>query len=97
MLAQRTPHTQMVQEAHGYVEAELLDPAQVRLYMTCTESEKRNGKGKRAKINTLRAAKIHADQGIEVTTFDTTIDDMNAIQSDILYGGDDSGVGGSPF
>ena len=42
----------------------------------------------RAKFNTLREAVIYPDQGIEVTTFDTTIDEMNAIQSEILYGGD---------
>ena len=88
MLAQRTSLTRRVQKDYGYEEEELLNPAQVKLYMTCTDVEKRNGKGKRAKFNTLREAVIYPDQGIEVTTFDTTIDEMNAIQSEILYGGD---------
>jgi hypothetical protein len=56
--------------------------------MTCTQNEKRDGKGKRAKLNTLRQAKIHTGLGIEVETFDTTIEDMNSIQSEILYGGE---------
>ncbi|MCW8176608.1 ATP-binding protein [Verminephrobacter aporrectodeae subsp. tuberculatae] len=77
MLAQRTPHTQAMQEKHGYVNEELLNPERVRLYMTGTE-----------KINTLKPAKIYPDRGIEVTTFDTTIDTMNTIQNEILYGGE---------
>ncbi|MCW8200317.1 ATP-binding protein [Verminephrobacter aporrectodeae subsp. tuberculatae] len=77
MLAQRAPHTQAMQEKHGYVNEELLNPERVRLYMTGTE-----------KINTLKPAKIYPDRGIEVTTFDTTIDEMNTIQDEILYGGE---------
>ena len=88
MLNTRTPHTQAVQQAHGYENDELLDPARVCLFMTCTQNEKREGKGNRAKQNTLRQARIHTGFGIEVETFDTTIEDMNGIQSEILYGGD---------
>jgi hypothetical protein len=90
MLAQRTPWTRRVQEQHGYIEEELLSPDQVRLYMTCTATDGRNGKSKRARINTLRQATIYPDQGIEVTTFDTTIEEMNNIQGEILYGADDA-------
>lgn len=87
MLAQRTPHTKAVQKEHGYVESELLDPARVALYMTCTRPEEREGRGRRSTVNTLKRATIYPDQGIEVTTFDTTIEEMNAIQSSIFYGG----------
>jgi predicted ATPase len=89
MLAQKTPHTQKMQQAHGYADEELLNPERVGLYMTGTESKPASVKGKHAKkINTLKPAKIYPDRGIEVTTFDTTIEEMNAIQSEILYGGD---------
>jgi hypothetical protein len=39
-------------------------------------------------INALIPAKIDPGYGIEVTTFDDTIETMNRIQSDILYGGE---------
>ncbi len=87
MLAQRTPHTKAVQKEYGYVESELLDPERVALYMTCTRLEEREGRGRRSTVNTLKRATIYPDQGIEVTTFDTTIEEMNAIQSSIFYGG----------
>ena len=88
MLAQQTPHTLTVQKAHGYVEDELLSPTKVKLYMTCVERNRREGKGKRSTINTLKRAVIFPDRGIEVTTFDTAIEDMNEIQSEILCGGE---------
>jgi hypothetical protein len=88
MLAQKTNHTKKVQAAHAYADDELLDPERIRLYMTGTELKAGTGKGNRAKINTLKRATIHPDRGIEVTTFDTTIDDMNSVQSEILYGGE---------
>lgn len=89
MLAQKTPHTQQMQKTHGYADEELLSPQRVRLYMTGTELKPASAKGKRAtRINTLKPATIYPDRGIEVTTFDTTIEEMNAIQSEILYGGD---------
>jgi predicted ATPase len=88
MLAQKTEHTKAVQAAHRYTDDELLDPERIRLYMTERQSKSGEGKGKRTKINTLKRAVIHPDRGIEVTTFDTTIEEMNALQSEILYGGE---------
>lgn len=89
MLAQKTPHTLAMQKTHGYANEELLSPNRVRLYMTGTELKAARVKGKRAtRINTLKPATIYPDRGIEVTTFDTTIEEMNAIQSEILYGGE---------
>jgi predicted ATPase len=89
MLAQKTPYTQQMQQKHNYADEELLNPQRVHLYMTGTELKSASVKGKRAtRINTLKPAMIYPDRGIEVTTFDTTIEEMNAIQSEILYGGD---------
>lgn len=88
MLNQRSDHTRRVQQQHGYRDAELLDPKRVRLYMTGLASKPAKGAGRRAKIRTLKAASIHADRGIEVETFDDTIELMNTIQSEILFGGE---------
>jgi hypothetical protein len=88
MLNQRTEHTRRVQQQHGYTDAELLDPGKVRLYMTGTAVKQASGAGRRGKIRTLKLATIYPGLGIEVETFDDTIETMNAIQSEILYGGD---------
>lgn len=89
MLAQKTPHTRRIQETHSYEDEELLNPHHVRLYMTGTELKAPSGAARRAtRINTLKLATIYPDRGIEVTTFDTTIEEMNTIQNEILYGGD---------
>lgn len=87
MLNQRTAHTQAVQKQYGYADAELLDPARVRLYMTSMVSVPDAVSGRRTKTRMLKLATIHPDRGIEVETFDDTIETMNAIQSEILYGG----------
>lgn len=85
MLNQKTEHTKLVQEQYQYDDAELLDSERIRLYMTGTR--KREG-GKRGLMRTLNLAKIYPDRGIEVSTFDDTIEIMNTIQSELLYGGD---------
>lgn len=89
MLAQNTAHTKNMQKTYDYADEELLKPEGIRLYMTSSELKPADVKGKRAtRINTLKPATIFADRGIEVTTFDTTIEEMNNIQSEILYGGE---------
>jgi hypothetical protein len=88
MLHQSTPHPVAMRARFGYADEELVNPEKVKLFMTCTTSEKREGRGKRAKLNSLREATIHPDQGIEVETFDTTIERMNQIQTEILFGGE---------
>ncbi|MOA62508.1 hypothetical protein D3C78_1879500 [compost metagenome] len=57
--------------------------------MTGTELRAAQQPGKRAtRINVLKKANIYPDRGIEVSTFDETIEIMNDIQSKILYGGE---------
>ena len=85
MLNQKTEHTRKIQQQYDYDDAELIDPTRIRLYMT--GMKKRNG-SKRAQMRTLNLAEIHPDRGIEVSTFDDTIEIMNTIQSELLYGGD---------
>lgn len=88
MLAQKTNHTQAMQLRYKYDDDELLKPERIRLYTTGVKQKPASGETKATKINTLLPATIQADVGIEVITFDTTIDDMNSIQNDILYGGE---------
>ncbi|MDO8895760.1 AAA family ATPase [Nitrosomonas sp.] len=89
MLNAQTQHTKAIQLKYKYGSEEKIDPAKVKLFMTCSVNEKRDGgKGRPIKLNSLREAKIHPDQGIEVETFDTIIGIMNAIQTEILFGGE---------
>ena len=83
MLNQKTEHTRKIQKEHEYDDAELLDFTRVRLYMS---GKLATEEGKPPK-NTLTPAKIDPRYGIEVETFDDTIDTMNNIQEEILYGG----------
>ncbi|WP_279491308.1 AAA family ATPase [Aeromonas veronii] len=80
MLARRTPHNKAMQEKFNYSDAELLSPEHVNLYMTTSTTKSRK------KVNTVKKAKVYADRGIEVTTFDSTIEDINNIQDEIFYG-----------
>ena len=86
MLHQGTPHTRAVQQQYGYEDAELLSPEQIRLYMTGTDLRQTSEGSRRTRFKTLIPANISPDRGIEVATFDDTIEAMNAIQSDILFG-----------
>lgn len=75
----QTAHTQAAKLKWNYFEDERLDPSRVKLFMTWPI--KRKGKG-----YTLKSAEITAEHGIAVETFDKTIDDMNSIQEQLLYG-----------
>jgi predicted ATP-dependent endonuclease of OLD family len=88
MLHQRTEHTWKMQQKYGYENEELLDSQRVRLYMTGTKRSTKENSKRSIRINTLIPAAIYPDRGIAATTFDDTIETMNDIQSDILYGGE---------
>jgi predicted ATPase len=87
MLNQKTEHTRKIQMKYKYDDTELLDHTRVRLYVAGTKSKRVTGSSNASKINTLIPAKIGSLYGIEAETFDDTIDMMNSIQEDILYGG----------
>ncbi|WP_374334606.1 AAA family ATPase [Leeia sp.] len=90
MLNQKTPHTKSIQNQYHYDDKELLNPENTRLYITCDSPKSPPGPGRPAKTpstwKTLKKAAINSSVGIEVDTFDSTIDVMNEIQSHILYG-----------
>ena len=87
MLNHDKPHLKKVAEENGYQKSELINADQVKVYiaekalMPLEEGQKRRRKG-----HTLVPAKIHPELGIGVSSFDKTIDDMNRIQDDIVWG-----------
>ncbi len=87
MLNQDKPHLKAIVEENGYQESELIKADQVKLYV----AEKglmplEEGQKKRRRGHKLTPAKIHSKFGIEVPSFDKTIDDMNRIQDEIVWG-----------
>ena len=87
MLNHDKPHLKRVAEENGYQDSELINADQVKVYvaeeklMPLEEGQKRRKRG-----HTLVPANIHPELGIGVSSFDKTIDDMNRIQSDIVWG-----------
>ena len=87
MLNHDKPHLKRVAEENGYQESELIKANQVKVYvaekalMPLEEGQKRRRRG-----HTLVPAKVHPRFGIGVHSFDKTIDNMNRIQDDIVWG-----------
>lgn len=87
MLNHDKPHLKRIAKENGYQEGELINADQVKLYvaeealMPLEEGQKRRRRG-----HTLVPANIHPRFGIEVPSFDKTIDEMNRIQRDIVWG-----------
>ena len=87
MLNHDKPHLKRIAEENGYRDNELINVDQVKVYiaekalMPLEEGQKRRRRG-----YTLVPAKIHPKFGIGVRSFDKTIDDMNRIQDDIVWG-----------
>ena len=87
MLNHNKPHLKRIAEDNGYQESELIKADQVKVYV----AEKalmplEDGRKRRKKGHTLVPANIDSELGIEVTSFDKTIDVMNEIQDDIVWG-----------
>lgn len=88
MLNRDRPHLQKIRDQWGYQSEELLTPEQMRVYIAQQALISIPGRKGKVKRQTLAAADINAEQGIEVGSFDQTIDQMNQIQEAIIWGMD---------
>jgi len=75
-----------VMEKYKYQENELLDPERIRAYVAKKALIEIDGSLKRQRHNTFLKAKM-SRHGIEIDDFDETINMMNDIQDELLYGG----------
>ena len=87
MLNHDKPHLKRIAEENGYRDNELINVDQVKVYV----AEKallplEKGQKRRKRGHTLVPANIDPKFGIGVSSFDKTIDDMNRIQDDIVWG-----------
>ena len=87
MLNHDKPHLKRIAEENGYQQSELIHSDQVKVYMTqealipLEEGQKRRRRGL-----TLVEADVDPVLGIEAPSFDETINEMNSIQEDIIWG-----------
>ncbi|OCQ94950.1 hypothetical protein AMR42_05220 [Limnothrix sp. PR1529] len=88
MLNRDQPHLQNIRDQWGYQPEELLNPEQMRVYIAQLDLIAVPGRKGKVKRQTLSAADINAGQGIEVGSFDQTIDEMNQIQEAIIWDAD---------
>lgn len=85
MLHQDKPHLRRIAEREGYRPEELVSPDKIKVYIAEKASIQREGKSRKSPCQTLTPADIDPELGIEVRTFDTTIETMNRIQEEILW------------
>jgi hypothetical protein len=71
----------------GYKESELLKTSQMSVYLAKHGSCKYGEMKKTKTAMTLVRAEVDHEQGIWIESFDNEIEEMDRIQSAILYGG----------
>ena len=87
MLNHDKPHLKRIAKENGYQQSELIRSDQVKVYMPqealvpLEEGQKRRRRGL-----TLVEADVDPVLGIEAPSFDKTIDDMNEVLEDIVWG-----------
>lgn len=72
----------------GYNRAGLIDSRQVKMYVSTISPVLLNGYARRVNIQTLVPAVVDPMFGIEATSFDSTINEMNEIQERIMFSSD---------
>ncbi len=87
MLNNESAHLQNIAKQEGYKPDELLCADKVRVYIAEEALFKLDGGKKRSMCQTLVPADINQQVGIEARSFDTTIESMNRIQGEIIWGG----------
>ena len=86
MLNHNKPHLKQIAAEEGYRQEELLSANQVKVYIAEEDSKMLKGQKRKTKFHTLNPAKIDPEMGIEARSFDTTIENMNRIQTAIIWG-----------
>ena len=90
MFNQRTQAIHSIATEQGYSDEEFLNPEHVRLYVCKEDYILKRGNKNKTKGMTLIQAEKSVHLGLEVSTFDTTIDSMNDLQDRLYYAPADS-------
>ncbi|MBF0408760.1 MAG: AAA family ATPase [Candidatus Riflebacteria bacterium] len=89
MLKGKKPHLKDICSRWKYKSAELLTAEKVKVFIAEEALLKREGKTRNSRVQTLTQADVNQEQGIEARSFDATIEDMNQIQDEIIWGGEE--------
>lgn len=89
MLNQDNPYIKEIAIKEGYKESELLPTEHLKVFIAEECLMKQDGFQKKSKCQTLTPASIDQIYGIEARSFDLTIDEMNRIQDEIVWGKDE--------
>ncbi len=85
MLNHDKPYLKRIAEEEGYQSEELIKSEQIKVYIAQKASIKMDGNSRKTQCNTLVAANIDSEFGIDAPSFDITIDTMNRIQEKIVW------------
>ncbi len=86
MLNNDKPHLRQIAEKEGYKQEELLSVDKIKVYIAEDAPVKLDGMQRKTRCSTLTPADIDPQLGIEARSFDVTIDTMNRIQEEIIWG-----------
>jgi len=86
MLNHDKPYLKKISEREGYKKEELLSDNKIKVYIAEEDLVKLEGGHRKTRCLTFIPADIDPELGIEVRSFDTTIDNMNRIQEEIIWG-----------
>lgn len=89
VLNQESPRLSRLAEREGYIKDELLSADKVRVYIAEKKLVKVDGNSRKIRCQTLVPANIDQKTGIEAKSFDDTIEEMNRIQDEIIWGDDE--------
>ena len=88
MLGRDIPRMRQIAEREEYRPEEMLSADKVRVYIAEEALVDVGDGGRRKRRHTLVPADINQEFGIEARSFDATIDVMNRIQEEIVWGGE---------
>ena len=86
MLKQPDERLRNLARKEKYEVDSLLDAHRVKVYIAEEGLVKKPNASRRTRIPTLLAAQVTQSEGAFVPSFDSTIDEMNRIQDEILWG-----------
>lgn len=88
MLNHEKTYLKRIAKQEGYKANETLQADNVKVYVAKKALIKLKNNVKRSRCQTLEAADVNSELGIEVGSFDQTINKMNSIQDAIFWGND---------
>lgn len=88
MLGRDMPRMREIAEREKYRPEEMLSADRVRVYIAEEALVDLGDGGRKKRRHTLVSADINQEFGIEARSFDATIDSMNRIQDEIVWGGE---------